>query len=98
MTLEEIAQTITPTGYGAAIVGLVLSVLVLSIRLRARNIAREAAAASSAADETKSDDAPPVERAPPSQPKSLFKAFSPSDAKSPDAVDVLKYPRDFKAL
>ena len=97
MTLEEIAQTITPTGYGAAIVGFVLSILVLSIRFRARNIAREAAAASSAADETQSD-APPVERAPPSQPKSLFKAFSPSDAKSPDAVDILKYPRDSNAL
>ena len=89
MTLEEIAQTITPTGYGAAIVGLVLCIVVLSVRFRARNIAREAAAASTAADETKSE-APPVELAPPSQLKSPFKSFSPSDAKLPDAVDAVE--------
>ena len=38
MTFNEIAETMTPTGTAAAVIGLVLCIAVLMIRYRARNL------------------------------------------------------------
>jgi hypothetical protein len=80
MTMEAIAEAITPTGYVAAIVGVVLSIFVLMIRFRARNIQRKVNqdAVSKAADDPQQPEPnqEPVSFAPP-QAQSTFKKFAP---------------------
>ncbi len=41
MSLEEIAQNITPVGSVAAVIGVVLGIAVIMIRVRARNLVLE---------------------------------------------------------
>jgi hypothetical protein len=80
MTMDAIAEAITPTGYVAAIVGVVLSIFVLMIRFRASNIHRKANedAVSKAGGGAQQPDPnqEPVSFAPP-QAQSTFKKFAP---------------------
>jgi len=84
MTIEEIAEAITPTGYVAAIVGLLLCIAVILVRFRARNLALAAPRSPAASGETgaPSAHAAPVDTAVNPEPKSLFKAFSPEPSAS----------------
>ena len=80
MTMDAIAEAITPTGYVAAIVGVVLSIFVLMIRFRARNIQRKENedAAGMARDRTQQPEPnqAPVSFAPP-QAQATFRKFTP---------------------
>ncbi len=87
MTLNEIAETITPTGYTSAIIGLVLCLVVTILRSRARNLAEETAPQAGALDDSpgdvaESDDNPELEPAAsvPDKPKAPFKAYVPGEA------------------
>ncbi|MBT3192140.1 MAG: hypothetical protein HN341_06255 [Verrucomicrobia bacterium] len=81
MTLAEIAQTITPTGRAAAIIGLILCVVVLAVQFRTRNLARkDEEAADAAVDEAAKDEPPEAVPEPSSKPKSAFKTFTPDEA------------------
>ncbi len=86
MTLQEIADTITPTGYAAAIVGLVLCLVVVLLRFRARNLAEEQAYQAAVSEEeeeagapAEEAEAPPVE---PVKPKTPFKTYVPGEDES----------------
>jgi hypothetical protein len=70
MTFAQIAQSITPVGYAAAIVGLVLCVVVVVIRFRSRNLAGGPVLSSSAPEAS----AQQFSSEPP-KPKSAFKTF-----------------------
>lgn len=84
MTFQEIADTITPTGYAAAIVGLVLCLLVIMLRFRARNLAEKQAHQAAVADEEDEEAALPApEAVPPAEPESPrtpFKAYVPGES------------------
>ncbi len=86
MTLNEIAQTVTPTGYAAAIIGLLLCLVAIVLRSRSRNLADEAAYHAAASDGEYGDSrsveepaAPPPE---PDKPKTAFKAYVPGESDS----------------
>jgi len=85
MTLQEIADAITPTGYAAAVIGLFLCLLVIMLRFRARNLAEEQAYQAAVSDEeaagTSADEAaaPPVE---PEKPRTPFKTYVPGEDES----------------
>lgn len=77
MTLDAIAESITPVGFAAAIIGLGLCLLVLVLRSRARNMAQgalETTAADRIASRKVSDSTAP-ER---TSPKPAFKPFVPT--------------------
>ena len=80
MTMEAIAEAITPTGYVAAIVGVVLSLFVLMIRFRASNIHRkekeDAVSKAGGGAQQPEPNQESVSFAPP-QAQSTFKKFAP---------------------
>jgi hypothetical protein len=83
MTFEEIAQSITPIGYAAAIIGLLLCLLVIIVRFRARNLAGEKAYQAAVADQERAENPAPQDAAPgaePEKPKTPFKAYVPEES------------------
>ena len=83
MTLEEIAQSITPTGYAAAIIGLLLCLLVIVLRFRARNLAEEKAYQAAVADQEEAESPAPQAAAPEAvaeKPQAPFKAYVPEES------------------
>jgi len=84
MTFNEIAETMTPTGTAAAVIGLVLCAAVMMIRYRARNLEelrireRMMAAVAERDKEAKSGGPVTADPAGPAPtPHSAFKTFKP---------------------
>ena len=80
MSLEEIAQNITPVGSVAAVIGVVLGIAVIMIRVRARNLVLEKEKAERmqelATEVNRSENADEM-HVPEPQHKSTFKTFVP---------------------
>ncbi len=80
MSYAEIADSIGVVGYIAAFLGLGLSIMVLVIRFRERNIARSQEQMETAVNTVSSEEkGPPVASPPPSSPpsNSIFKTYTP---------------------
>ena len=83
MTLDEIAGSITPTGYAAAIIGLILCLLVVILRFRARNLVEEQAYQAAMLEEKetgKPEDQAMAPTVDPEKPKTPFKAYVPEES------------------
>jgi len=77
MSMDNVAANMTGVGYVAAVIGLILSVVVLMLRFRARNLEQERRNAELKAQREK--EVQPVPKHAP-QPKPLFKEFKPQDS------------------
>jgi hypothetical protein len=77
MTFDQITESMTPLGFGAAVIGLILCVAVLAIRFRAQNIAQGAISTA----QTKPEVSPETEQPP--KPKSAFKPYVPDGGDEP---------------
>lgn len=81
MTMDAIADAITPAGYSAAIVGVALSLLVLLIRFRERNLQNKADSDRRDVESAQREIQNAEPAAPSAAPKgrSTFKTFTPDE-------------------